>query len=72
MQNPVWMELAPTVLDQHWIWSEGCDGQFKNARIFQCLCSLHKNYKVPHMWNYFETGHGKGEHVSKHPYEERN
>jgi len=49
-------------MDQHWIWSDGCAGQFKNARIFQWLCSLHKNYKVPHMWNYFETGHGKGEH----------
>ena len=30
--------------------------------IFQWLCSLHKNYKITHMWNYFETGHGKGEH----------
>ena len=49
-------------MDQHWIWSDGCVGQLKNARIFQWLFSLHKNYKVPHMWNYFETGHGKGEH----------
>ena len=49
-------------MDQHWIWSDGCAGQFKNARIFQWLCSLHKKYKVPCMWNYFETGHGKGEH----------
>ena len=23
-----------------------------------CVCK----YKVPHIWNYFETGHGKGEH----------
>ena len=49
-------------MDQHWIWSDGCAGQLKNARIFQWLSSMHKNYKVPHMWNYFETGHGKGEH----------
>ena len=47
---------------RHWIWSEGCAGQLKNACIFQWLCSLHKNYKVPDMWNYFEAGHGKGEH----------
>ena len=47
---------------QNWTWSDGCAGQLKNALIFQWLCSLHKNYKFPHMWNYFETGHGKEEH----------
>ena len=49
-------------MDKHWIWSDGCTGQFKNARIFQWLCSLEKKYRVSHMWNYFESGHGKGEH----------
>ena len=49
-------------MDWHWIWSDGCASLLKNARIFQWLCSLHKNYKVSHMWNYFKTGHGKGEH----------
>ena len=44
------------------IWSYGCAGQFKNARVFQWLCLLHIKYKVPLIWNYFETGHGKGEH----------
>ena len=47
---------------RHLIWSDGCAGQFKNARVFLWLCSLHIKYKVPHIWNYFETGHGKGEH----------
>jgi hypothetical protein len=37
-------------------------GQLKNARVFQWLCMLHKKLKVPHIWNYFESGHGKGEH----------
>ena len=23
---------------------------------------FHKRHKVPHIWNYFETRHGKGEH----------
>ena len=46
----------------HLIWSDGFVGQFKNARVFQCLCFLHIKYKVPHIWNYFENGHGKGEH----------
>ena len=49
-------------MDQHWIWSDGCVGQFKNARVFQWLSMLHKTYDVLHVWNYFETGHGNGEH----------
>ena len=44
------------------IWSDGCAGQFKNACVFQWLCLLHLKYKVPHICNYFETVHGKGEH----------
>ena len=46
----------------HFIWSDGCTRQFKNARVFKWLCLLHMKYKVLHVWNYFETGHGKGEH----------
>ena len=49
-------------MDRHWIWSDGCAGQFKNARVFQWLFLLHIKYNVPHLWSYFETGHGKGEH----------
>ena len=48
-------------MDQHWIWSYSCVGQFKNACVFQWLSIFHKTYNVPHIWNYFETGHGKGE-----------
>ena len=47
---------------RHFIWSDGCVGQFKNGRVFEWLCLLQIKYKVPHVWNYFETGHGKGEH----------
>jgi hypothetical protein len=49
-------------MDQNWIWSDGCTSQLKNAHVFQWLCMLHKILKVPHIWNYFEFGHGKGEH----------
>ena len=42
---------------RHFIWSNGCAG-----RVFEWLCLLHIEYKVPHVLNYFETGHGKGEH----------
>jgi len=47
---------------RHFIWSDGCARQFKIACVFEWLCLLHIKYKVPHVWNYFETGHGKGEH----------
>ena len=46
----------------HLIWSYGCDGKFNNAHVFQWLCLLHIKHKVPHIWNYFEIVHGKGEH----------
>ena len=26
------------------------------------MSMLHKTYNVLHIWNYFDTGHGKGEH----------
>ena len=34
---------------RHFIWSDGCAGQFKNARVFEWLCLLHIKYKV-HMY----------------------
>ena len=48
-------------MEQHWIWSDGCARKFKNSRVFQWLCILHKRHKVPHIGNYFENGHRKGE-----------
>ena len=46
-------------MEQHWIWSDGCAGQFKNSLVFQSLCILHKRHKMSHIWNYFETGQGE-------------
>ena len=51
-----------TQFHQHWIWLDGCAGQFKNAHVFQWLYLLHIKYNVPHLWSYFESGHGRGEH----------
>ena len=53
--NNIQMEL-------HWIWFDGCAGQFKNSCVFQWLCILHKRHKMPHIWNYFENGHRKWKH----------
>ena len=49
-------------MEQHWIFSDGCAGQFKNSCVFQWLCILHKRHNVPHIWNHFETEQRKGEH----------
>ena len=48
-------------MDQHWIWSDGCAGQFKNSQVFQWMSMLHNNYNVPHIWKKFEIDHIKGE-----------
>ena len=45
--------------NEHWIWSDGCAGQFKSSRSFFWLCFLHKKTYIKHCWNFFETGHGK-------------
>ena len=49
-------------MDRHIIWSDNCTGQFKNARMFYCLCKMHVERGVPHIWNFFVSIHGKGEH----------
>ena len=50
--------------NEHWIWSYGSIGQFKSSRSFFWLFFLHKKTSIKHCWNFFETGHGKGEHDS--------
>lgn len=45
-----------------WIWSDGCGAQFKSARQFYWLYSWHRMTGFQVIWNFFETGHGKGEH----------
>ena len=49
-------------MDRHIIWSDNCTCQFKNAPIFYLLCRMHVERGVPHIWTFFESGHGKEEH----------
>ena len=49
-------------MDRHIIWLDDCIDQFKNARIFYWLCRMHIERGVPHIWSFFESSHGKGEH----------
>ena len=48
--------------NEHLIWSDGCIDQFKSSRSFFWFCYLYKKTHIKHCWNFFETGHGKGEH----------
>ena len=49
-------------MDRNIIWLDNYIGQFKNACMFYWLCRMHVERGVPHIWNFFESGHGKGEH----------
>jgi hypothetical protein len=37
-------------------------GQFKSAKAFNWLAMQHARCNVKFLWNFFESGHGKGEH----------
>ena len=37
-------------------------GQFKFAKAFNWLAMQHARTNVRFLWNFFENGHGKGEH----------
>ena len=41
-----WLITGGIPFHQHWILSDGCAGQFKNARVFQWLSLLHIKHNV--------------------------
>ena len=49
-------------VDKHYVWFDGCLAQFKSFRSFYALCRYHRNENIKHIWNFFESGHGKCEH----------
>ena len=49
-------------MDRHIIWSDNYTCQFKNAHMFYWLHKMHVERGLPHIWSFFEFGHGKGEH----------
>jgi hypothetical protein len=57
--------VTPTT---HIVWSDGCSGQFKSARAWYFIfrypnltASALQPQECQMIWNYFATGHGKGE-----------
>ena len=49
-------------VDKHYVWSNGCPTHFKSSGPFYALRRCHHNKNIKHIWNFFESGHGKGEH----------
>ena len=49
-------------IDKHYVWSNGCSTQFKSSRPFYALYQYQHNENILHVWSFFESGHGKGEH----------
>lgn len=48
---------------QHWIWSHGCNSQFK-SRVPWYFVNWHSHIigGCRCVWNFFGSGHGKGMH----------
>ena len=62
LQHWEWLKLQGLTFQRHWVWSDGCAGQFKGARPMYFVS------RYPGLtggcvmsWNFFGTGHGKGE-----------
>ena len=62
--NIIYNELSRrgVTFKEHWVWSDGCVGQFKWTCSFLCFSRIHNKMDVHHTWSFFETRHGKGEH----------
>ena len=49
----------PTVTKIHY-WTDSPTSQYRNRYIFDILCRHESLFGIKAVWNYFETGHGKG------------
>ena len=57
-----WAREQNTELRQHWVWSDGAASQFKAKRPFYFVGRYQSLTGLSMIWNFFESGHGKGEH----------
>jgi hypothetical protein len=62
LQHWEWLKGQGVNVARHWVWSDGCAGQFKGSRPMYFVS------RYPGLtggcvmsWNFFGTGHGKGE-----------
>ena len=57
-----WLQNLKLDLRQHWVWSDGAASQFKAKRPFYFVGRYPGLTGMNMIWNFFESGHGKGEH----------
>ncbi|GAQ92554.1 hypothetical protein KFL_010490010 [Klebsormidium nitens] len=57
-----WLKAKGITLDKHVFFSDGAASQFKSAHAFYFDTRHLGLTEVPAEWNFFESGHGKGEH----------
>lgn len=57
-----YLAIRGVKIEKHFVWSDGCASEFKSSRPFYALCRYHRNDNIPHVWSFFQSGHGKGEH----------
>lgn len=54
-----WMKKKNIQFDRHWVWSDGCGGQFKSRQPFWFISRYQKTYESEMLCNYHATGRGK-------------
>ncbi len=59
---------------EHWVWSDGCSGQFKSSCCWYHVALYSPKIVGPHtlhrcqmLWNFFGSSHGKGEYDGAWP-----
>ena len=57
-----WLLRQGLELNQHWVWSDGAASQFKARRPFYFVGRYPSETGCEMRWNFFGSGHGKGEH----------
>ena len=57
-----WLKDQGLNFKKHWVWSDGAASQFKAARPFYFVARYYQLTGTEMTWNFFGSGHGKGEH----------
>ena len=57
-----WLNDLRLSFKKHWVWSDGAASQFKAKRPFYFVARYWQLTGMEMTWNFFCSGHGKGEH----------
>lgn len=62
LMHSQWLQKQGLEFKKHWVWSDGCAAPFKAKRPFYFVSRYYAITNMEMTWNFFESGHGKGEH----------